>query len=126
MRISHRSSTALALHRVFIAPSIAQQPSLSQVSRLSTSLTTQWRPSPFPSLPLYLLFANGSRRCYAMINNNNNHKPVKSRLPRNEEITAYSVVLVDDDGKLTDARQTKALLEELDLKTHVLAMVAEG
>ncbi|TVY25758.1 Translation initiation factor IF-3 [Lachnellula hyalina] len=106
MRPKHFSSTATALHRVFIAP-IELQPRL-------------FRPIPFPPT----LSPQIQRRTYAAPK----PKPAveKSRLPINEEITARFITVVSPDGKLSGPQNTRSVLAGLDKKTHVLTMVNEG
>lgn len=53
-------------------------------------------------------------------------KPEKSRLPRNDEITAYSITLVLPDGTLSDLRPTSSVLASLNPKTHILSTVVDG
>ncbi|TVY32251.1 Translation initiation factor IF-3 [Lachnellula subtilissima] len=106
MRPKHFSSTATALHRVFIAP-IELQPRL-------------FRPIPFPPT----LSPQIQRRTYAALKPK---PPVeKSRLPINEEITAGFITVVGSDGKLSGPQNTRSVLSGLDKKTHVLTMVNEG
>jgi translation initiation factor IF-3 len=55
-----------------------------------------------------------------------NTDPKKSRLPRDDEITAWSVTVVDADQKLSEPRLTSAVLESFDHKTHSLVVVVPG
>lgn len=48
----------------------------------------------------------------------------KRRLPWDEHIKAWSIHLVDEDGKLSDPKQTFDVLDTMDRKTHTLITVA--
>ncbi|PQE25142.1 Translation initiation factor 3 N-terminal protein [Rutstroemia sp. NJR-2017a BVV2] len=50
----------------------------------------------------------------------------EDRLPRDNEIKAWSVQLVNAEGKLDEPRSTASILESIDLKTHMLQTVVEG
>lgn len=100
-------STATALHRVFIAP-IEQQSllrlaphSISHLVRLPTHHHIQHR---------------------TLVSST---KAEKSRLPRDDEILAWSVSLATDSG-LQDARSTADILASLDRKTQSLCVVVPG
>lgn len=96
-------STAAALHRVFVAP--IEQSSLLFAQRL---------PLPRPSIPTSFL----QTRYYAA--------PVFSerRLPHDDLIKSWSVVLVNEDGTLGESRSTQEILESIDRATETLVQVA--
>ncbi|KAI6245169.1 Translation initiation factor IF-3 [Erysiphe necator] len=53
-------------------------------------------------------------------------KPKKLRLPRNEEITAESITVVDENGKISGPHQTKNFFEDFDLENKSLVTILEG
>ncbi|KAH8599818.1 hypothetical protein B0O99DRAFT_480932, partial [Bisporella sp. PMI_857] len=53
-------------------------------------------------------------------------KAEKSRLPRNEEIRDRNIILVQEDGKLSNVLNTRRVLSDIDLKTHMLVIVQPG
>ncbi|KAL2075473.1 hypothetical protein VTL71DRAFT_416 [Oculimacula yallundae] len=108
-------STAAALQRVFIAPIELQTPSRVQTRGLVT-LSSQLRQRPHAILNL-----SQPQRRYVSL-----HRAEKSRLPRDDEIQAWSVTLVDADGKLTEPRSTRDILSTLDRKTNSLVIVVPG
>src|SRR4051794_13435013 len=109
-------NTAAALHRVFIAP-IEQ----SQLHRArctpSTTLTS--------SRAITSLFNTPQRRTY-FVARPAGTEPAKGRLPRDEEITAYSVSIVDPDNKLLEPRSTRDILSRINRETHSLVVVVPG
>lgn len=98
-------STAKALHRVFVAP--IEQSNLLLTRRLPLARTSQ--PPPPPSLL--------QTRYYAA--------PVYSerRLPHDDLIKAWSVILVNEDGSLSELRSKQLVLESFDRATHSLVQV---
>ncbi|KAE8450963.1 hypothetical protein EG329_005403 [Mollisiaceae sp. DMI_Dod_QoI] len=106
------SSTATALHRVFIAPIEQSQLQLHQRTPLLTSLSTS-KPPPF-------LLNQQKRTLVSLV------RAEKSRLPRDDEIKSWSVVLVDEDGKLQEPRSTMAILDSMDRKKDSLVVVKPG
>jgi translation initiation factor IF-3 len=50
----------------------------------------------------------------------------EDRLPRDNEIRAWSVQVVNAEGKLDEPRSTASILKSLDLKTHTLQTVVAG
>ncbi|KAF8854717.1 hypothetical protein BDZ45DRAFT_627397 [Acephala macrosclerotiorum] len=104
------SSTAAALHRVFVAP--IEQSHLQSLQR--TSL-------PPRSTPSSRVVHHQQRRTLV-----NLHRAEKSRLPRDDEIKSWSVQLVTEDGKLQEPRSTMAILDSLDRKKDSLVVVKEG
>lgn len=105
-------STAVALHRIFIAP-IEHSP-----------LQFAHRPTAIHSSKIQSrhAFNQQQQRGFLVFNN----KATKSRLPRDNEIEARSVSVVDEDGKLHDPRSTTLILASFDRKTHSLVTVVEG
>ena len=98
---------AAALHRVFIAP----------IERSKLQLIPQ-ASSPYSFLSAAPKLSSQQRRCYA--------EPAKRRLPRDDEIKAWSVALVNEDGRLEDPRPTYDILQSIDRKTQSLVTVAAG
>jgi len=103
------TSIAGALHRVFIAPIEQSQ---FQCARRPAALL---RPSSIPPF--------AQRRCYVQ---DATKKAEKSRLPRNHEITAWSIRLVNEDGSLGAPVNTRTTLSVLNPKTHNLVVVQPG
>jgi translation initiation factor IF-3 len=99
---------AAALHRVFIAP--IERSKLQFVRQISS-------PYSFFNVAAPKL-SSQQRRCYA--------EPAKRRLPRDDEIKAWSVALVNEDGRLEDPRPTYDILQSIDRKTQSLVTVAAG
>ncbi|PVH89512.1 hypothetical protein DL98DRAFT_116 [Cadophora sp. DSE1049] len=117
-------SSATALHRVFIAP-IELQSKLQvhvQVRQLSfTSTTLAPLRSRLQSQPQCGVSNSNVQKRHVSL-----HVAEKSRLPRDDEIKAYSVTLVDPDGKLTDPRATSSILSRIDRKTESLVVIVPG
>ncbi|KAN0106511.1 hypothetical protein V8E51_009387 [Hyaloscypha variabilis] len=113
-------STAAALRRVFIAPIEflpSRQSQLQFTRRTLSSPSTsalQWR-ARAPKL----LFSH-QQKCYA------SSAAVRSRLPRDEEIKAWSIIVVAEDGKLQDAQPTIDVLDSIDRKKDSLVVVVPG
>lgn len=106
-------NTAAALHRVFVAPIERSSPHFLQQSS-SIPLLRKSTTSKF-----FLLHHQQSRR-YAS-------KAEKGRLPRDDEIKAWSVYLVKEDGGLEDGtRNTYEILSSIDRKTQSLVVVSQG
>jgi translation initiation factor IF-3 len=99
-------NTTVALYRVFVAP--IEQSNL-RVTRLisSSAISRSFAPS---------LFLSQQTRCYAVL----------ARPPRDEEIKSWSVVLVDEDNKLSEPRQTFDILQNINRKVESLVVVAQG
>ncbi|KAK0125553.1 hypothetical protein ONS96_009389 [Cadophora gregata f. sp. sojae] len=112
-------SSATALHRVFIAPIELQ--SKLQVRQLSLIATST------PQLRSQL---QSQRQCNVQSAQQKRHVSLhvaeKARFPRDDEIKAWSVTLVDADGKLTDPRSTSSVLSSIDQKTESLVVVVPG
>jgi len=104
-------NAAAALHRVFVTP-----------AELFPSKFIR-RVSPSTAIPIASKLYLTQRRCYA-----SKEPPRRTdRLPHNEEITAYSVILKRDDGTLEeDLRQTAGILASLDRKKQRLVCVSLG
>jgi translation initiation factor IF-3 len=113
-------STATALHRVFIAPIELVQPRQSHIHfplrTISSGSTSP--PRCTTRTPRLLLFHQ--QKCYA------SSAAVKSRLPRDDEIQAWSVTLVGEDGRLQDPRPTVDVLDSIDRKKDSLVVVVPG
>lgn len=105
-------STAAALHRVFIAP--IEHSQLQFAPRLTAIRSSQ--------IQSWHVLNQQQQRGFLVFNN----KAAKSRLPRDDEIEARSVSVVDQDGKLHDPRSTTRVLASFDRKTHSLVTVVEG
>ncbi|PSS13150.1 hypothetical protein M430DRAFT_36283 [Amorphotheca resinae ATCC 22711] len=103
-------SAATALHRVFIAP--IEQSNLQFALRIPSS-TAFISHSPAYILPQ-------QRRCYAAPSS------TERRLPRDDQIKSWSVTLVDENGKLSEPRQTSAVLDSIDRNKDSLVVVAQG
>ncbi|KAI9743136.1 MAG: hypothetical protein M1818_003431 [Claussenomyces sp. TS43310] len=101
------SSTATALHRVFIGP----------IEHSAPRVPFQ-RGQYIPNIYSKLSGLDSQRRNYASA------PPAKRRLPYDDQITAYAVHLVDDEGRLSAPQQTAALLQSLDRSTQTLITVA--
>jgi translation initiation factor IF-3 len=103
-------STAAALHRVFIAPIEHSQLQFARRPLL-----------PFQGIQAqrHVVY---QQRGYLVYDN----KAAKSRPPRDDEIEARSVSVVDQDGKLHEPRSTMLVLASIDRKTHSLVTVVEG
>ncbi|KAK2629207.1 hypothetical protein QTJ16_000027 [Diplocarpon rosae] len=105
-------STARALHKTFVSP--------PEYSQLSSVLAR--RPAPLP-----ISFRPNQQHRH--VSNKSVSKPTtaeKSRLPRDDEITDYSIVLVDADGKMTAPRSTQSVLANLNRKVNTLVVVVPG
>lgn len=102
-------NTATALHRVFIAP-------------IERSNLTHLRHNS----PQSLLRITTAPKLLQQQARNYANKAEKSRLPRDDEIKSWSVVLVDDEGKLEEPRSTYDILSSIDRKTHSLVVVSAG
>ncbi|KAL5328873.1 hypothetical protein ACEPPN_002381 [Leptodophora sp. 'Broadleaf-Isolate-01'] len=112
-------SSATALHRVFIAPIEVQTHVQVQIRGLAFTSS----PSPpllRPRTQYNALTSKPQKRHVSL------HRAEKSRLPRDDEIKAYSVTLVDADGKLTDPRSTQSILSSIDRKTTSLVVIVPG
>jgi len=115
-------SSAAALHRVFVAPIELQSKLQVQVRQLSFRAASTPSPRSQPrSQPHTQCSAQLQQRRYVSL-----HVAEKSRLPRDDEIKAYSVTLVDENGKLTDPRPTSSILSTLDRKTTSLVVIVPG
>ncbi|KAG9231239.1 hypothetical protein BJ875DRAFT_498489 [Amylocarpus encephaloides] len=110
MRTSkHVFNSAAALRNVFV-PAIESRPIQLRMS----PLTSQWRPNPI--LPI------AQRRSY----NDTSAKVPTARYPRDSEITARHIILVNDDGNLGAPILTTRVRASMDpLNTESLIMVAE-
>ncbi|RDL39430.1 uncharacterized protein BP5553_03770 [Venustampulla echinocandica] len=108
-------STAAALQRTFITPFEQRQLQFVFQSSRASSLCRQ-----APRL-LSPLARQQQKRYYYVAGTN----PVKSRLPQNDEIKAFSVHLVNEDGTLGELHRTRFLLDRL-VKGEALIMVAEA
>jgi translation initiation factor IF-3 len=104
-------NASAALYRVFVAP--IEQSQLQFARRPSPASLLKPRTAP-------KIFLSQQRRCYAA------PAPAKRRLPRDDEIKAWSVSLVTDDGKLQEPRSTQAILEDMDRKNDSLVVVVPG
>lgn len=112
-------STAVALHRVFIAPIELVRPRESvQVTRRTISSISTSGPRCRAKAPRLLL--PHQQKYYA------SSAAVKSRLPRDDEIKAWSISLVGEDGKLQDPRPTLDVLDSIDRKRDSLVVVVPG
>jgi len=107
------SSTAAALHRIFIAPIEQSQPRLARRTVSSTSIPRYLNRAP-------RLVLSQQQRCHA------SSVIVKGRLPRDDEIQSWSVTLVDEDGKLQEPRSTAAILSDIDRKEESLVVLVPG
>ncbi|CZR57259.1 related to translation initiation factor IF-3 [Phialocephala subalpina] len=105
------SSTAAALHRVFIAPIEQSHHQFLQRTSLLPRSTSIHPP----------ILLTPQRRTLV-----NLHRAEKSRLPRDDEIKSWSVQLVTEDGKLQEPRSTMAILDSMDRKKDSLVIVKEG
>ncbi|KAH7342622.1 hypothetical protein BKA65DRAFT_586596 [Rhexocercosporidium sp. MPI-PUGE-AT-0058] len=112
-------SSATALHRVFIAPIEVQTHVQLQIRRLAFA-TTPSQPRLRPRTQYNALIPEPQKRHVSL------HRAEKSRLPRDDEITSWSVTLVDADGKLTDPRSTHEILSSIDRKTESLVVIVPG
>ena len=93
-------STATALHRVFIAP--------IEQSTLLITPPPRARPSP----------AFHQTRCYAA-------PPFpERRLPHDDLIKSWSIILVNDDGTLGEPRSTYDVLQTIDRSVETLVQVS--
>ncbi|KAE9370347.1 hypothetical protein N431DRAFT_426723 [Stipitochalara longipes BDJ] len=113
-------STAAALHRVFIAPIEhlpSRQPQFQFTRRTIFSTSTSTLQSRARA-PRHLL--PHQQKCYA------SSAAVKSRLPRDDEIKAWSITVVGEDGKLQDPRPTLDVLDSIDRKKDSLVVVVPG
>lgn len=99
-------NSATALHRIFIAP----------IESSHRPLIARSAHAPFPN---HLL----TQRRNIIVARAAGTDPAKSRLPRDEEITAYAISVVAADGKLQAPRRTREVLASIDRKTHMLVMV---
>ncbi|KAL3423285.1 translation initiation factor [Phlyctema vagabunda] len=105
MRTKCMFSSAAALHRVFVAPII-------RPNHIRTCITTQ--------CPTRIVqYSVQQQRCYAAPSS-------ERRLPRDDQIRSWSVVLVNDDGKLEDPRSKSDVLSSLDRDKYTLAVVDPG
>lgn len=104
-------SAAAALRRVFMVPNVLERPQFLLAHRPTL-------PSLAPGAPSNILSQQHNLVTDA--------KASKSRLPRDHEITARSVCLVDARGQLQDPQPTSRLLNSFDPKTHTMVMVNEG
>jgi translation initiation factor IF-3 len=95
----------MALHRVFIAP--IEQSNLRFAQRISPSKITS------PSLLL-----SQQRRSYAA--------PSERRLPHDDLIKSWSVILVKEDGTLSEPRSKADILETMGRAVNTLIQVAPG
>lgn len=55
-----------------------------------------------------------------------NIKPTKSRLPRNQEINAESITVIDETGKISGPHQTTKFFEDFDFEYKSLVTILEG
>jgi translation initiation factor IF-3 len=101
--------TAVALHRVFIAP----------IDYFQLQLARRIPRSKINSLALRRLFSQ-QNRCYAAA------PPMKSRLPRDDEIRSWTVILVNEEGTLDDPRSKLDILESIDRTKESLVVVVPG
>lgn len=102
-------NTAVALHRVFVLPT--EQYGLRSASR------TLPKNKPTPArISLQLQ----QTRCYSA------PRAEQRRLPRDDQIQSWSVILVDEDGKLGEPRSKAAILADLDSAVDSLVVVAMG
>ncbi len=98
------SSTAAALHRIFIAP-------------IEHSRTLPMRHFPAPGAPK--LHHAGIRQLSSA-----SLPTAKRRLPRDDEIKDYMVRIVSDDKKLSPPQYTSSVLNSIDRQNETLVMVA--
>lgn len=109
-------NTAAALHRVFVLPVEQAQPCAARHGSSFPHLVIRTAPK---------FLSSQQRRCFVNPRPAGT-SPAKSRLPRDQEITASTVSLVNTDGKLQEPRSTRAILDSLDLKTYSLVVVVPG
>ncbi|RDW88631.1 hypothetical protein BP6252_00663 [Coleophoma cylindrospora] len=104
------SSTASALHRVFVIPT-------EQLQRTAYMQSSALRPTPntFASK----LLVQHQRRYASM-------PSTARRLPRNEEIKAWSVSLRNAEGKLDPPRSTADILKSIDRSSYSLVTIVAG
>jgi translation initiation factor IF-3 len=99
-------NTATALHRVFISPIEQSTPRFAHRTAAPLAL----------SLSLSL---SRQTRCYA-----SSPAPSERRLPRDDMIKSWSVILVNDDGTLGETRTTYDVMQSLDRGVDMLVQVA--
>ena len=97
------SSTAMALHRVFIAP-------IEQSNRILSRRIPPPRSRLSPILP--------QRRCYAALTT------PERRLPHDDLIKSWSVIIVNEDGTLGEPRSTYDVLQSINRSVESLIQVS--
>ncbi|KAH8789042.1 hypothetical protein F5882DRAFT_402647 [Hyaloscypha sp. PMI_1271] len=113
-------STATALHRVFIAPIELVQPGQSQLQFTPRTISSTSTSALRCSIRAPRLLVSQQQKCYA------SSAAVRSRLPRDDEIKAWSISLVGEDGKLQDPQPTLDVLDSIDRKKDTLVVVVPG
>lgn len=103
-------NTAMALHRIFIAP----------IERSNLTLLQHSSPYSLPRTTAPKLLPHHQTRNYAQT------KAEKGRLPRDDEIKSWAVSLVNEEGHLEEPRSTSAVLSSINRKTHSLVTVSAG
>ncbi|CZS95700.1 uncharacterized protein RAG0_05278 [Rhynchosporium agropyri] len=109
-------SSATALHRIFVAP-IELQTRVQFRGLSAATLQLRSRPHTLSNARI----SSGSQRRHVSL-----HRAEKARLPRDDEIEAWSVTLVDAEGKLTEPQPTRQILDSIDRKISTLVMVVPG
>lgn len=113
-------STAAALHRVFIAPIELVQPGQSKLQFTPRTISSTSTSALRCSTRAPRLLVSQQQKCYA------SSAAVRSRLPRDDEIKAWSISLVGEDGKLQDPQPTFDVLDSIDRKKDTLVVVVPG